>query len=330
MSKQNYIPWVEKYRPKRLDDVVQQDEVIKVLKKTIETGEMPHLLLHGQAGTGKTSTVLALAMQLYGPNIIDDRVIELNASDERGINVVRDKIINFSKMSVGTKDSKYPCPDFKIVILDEADALTTEAQSSLRKVMEDMSKVTRFCFICNYVNKIIEPINSRCMKFRFKPLENDAIRERLKLIMNKENMNISEDCLEKIIEISNGDARKAIMTLQNMKYIIPLKKKLIPDDIVILTGGIENNKFLDFWKICKTGDIKSVRELALQIYRDGYSSKNILEHLVTFVINDNISDEKKSLISHKIAGTDMCLLDGASEYIQILNILVYVNLIIKN
>src|SRR5690606_13947283 len=121
-------------------------------------------------GSGKTSTILAIAMELFGPKKIKDRVIELNASDERGINVVRNKIVTFAKTAIGQSDPKFTCPPYKIIILDEADAMTIEAQSALRKTMEDNSGITRSCFICNYINQIIEPITSRCVKFRFKPL----------------------------------------------------------------------------------------------------------------------------------------------------------------
>jgi hypothetical protein len=139
--------------------------------------------LYGAPGTGKTSSILALCNQLYGPERVNERVIELNASDERGINVVRGKIITFAKVAIGTKDPKYLCPPFKIIILDEADAMTKEAQAALRKVMEENSNITRFCFICNYINQIIEPINSRCVKIRFKPITKTNIINKLEYII---------------------------------------------------------------------------------------------------------------------------------------------------
>ena len=164
------IPWIEKYRPRKLDEIISQKESINILLNTLKTGELPHLLLYGSPGTGKTSSILALCNELFGPRKFEERVIELNASDERGINVVRHKIINFAKIAIGNPDEKYICPPYKIIILDEADAITKEAQAALRKVMEDTSTITRFCFICNYINQIIEPINSRCVKIRFKSI----------------------------------------------------------------------------------------------------------------------------------------------------------------
>jgi replication factor C subunit 2/4 len=207
-NKKDEIPWVEKYRPKNLDDIIQQTEVVKVLKNTLKTGELPHLLFFGPPGTGKTSTILAIATQLFGPKIIHDRVIELNASDDRGIAIVRNNIITFAKISLGSKDPNYPCPDFKLVILDEADAMTPEAQAALRKVMEKMSGITRFCFICNYINQIIDPISSRCMKFRFKPIDDNAIIEKLKVISKSEKIPIDDKCFETIVKLSEGDVRR--------------------------------------------------------------------------------------------------------------------------
>ena len=215
----NKIPWVEKYRPQCIDEVMYQYEVKKMLKEALNSDNLPHLLFYGPPGTGKTSTILAIAKELFGPNIYKQRVIELNASDERGINVVRNKIGRLAKMAIGTTDPDYPCPPYRIIILDEADAMTTEAQSALRKTMEDYSKITRFCFICNYINQIITPITSRCVKFRFKPLDNISMFEKMKTISVNENVDINDDCLEKIIDISDGDMRKSITFLQNIMYI---------------------------------------------------------------------------------------------------------------
>ena len=187
-----YYPWVEKYRPKNIESIIEQNTIVNVLKSTISTGALSHLILYGPPGTGKTSTILAIAHQLFGPNKIEERVLELNASDDRGIGIVRNKIIFFSKLSLGTPDPNYPSPPFKFIILDEADAMTSEAQSALRKVMETKSAITRFCFICNYINKIIEPIRSRCISFRFKPVPIDSIILRLDNIAKMENLNLKK------------------------------------------------------------------------------------------------------------------------------------------
>lgn len=323
------IPWVEKYRPKKLDDIIQQDEIIKILKNTLVTGELPHTIFYGPPGTGKTSVILAIAQQLFGPTLIFDRVMELNASDERGISTVRNNIITFAKMSVGTKDPKYPCPDFKIVILDEADAMTPEAQAALRKVMEKMSGITRFCFICNYINQIIDPISSRCVKFRFKALDKLSILKKLQNISLLENININDDCLNTIIDTSDGDARRSIMKLQNLKYIISYKKNITPKDILVLTGEVDENQLTPLWKKCITKDVKEIKNIAYFIRREGFPVKNILLYFKKCLLNSKLSDKQKSLISLELCQTDKRLLEGSDEYIQILNILMYINFISK-
>ena len=152
-------PWVEKYRPKQLDDIAAQGHAVTVLKKTLQSANLPHMLFYGPPGTGKTSTILALAKELFGPELMKSRILELNASDERGISIVREKVKNFARLTV-SKPSKndlenYPCPPYKIIILDEADSMTSDAQSALRRTMETYSGVTRFCLICNYVKMCI-------------------------------------------------------------------------------------------------------------------------------------------------------------------------------
>ena len=234
IKKSETIPWVNKYRPKKLNGIIHQKEVVLMLKNTLETGNLPHLLFYGPPGTGKTSTILALANDLFGPKKYSERTIELNASDERGINIVRKKIITFAKMSIGNADDNYLCPPYKIIILDEADAMTTEAQSALRKTMEDNSNITRFCFICNYINEIITPISSRCSKFRFLPLDNKSIKNKLLYICKKENLILKDSILDTIINISKGDMRRAIMILQNTNYYYKYKKKYQLQIFIIL------------------------------------------------------------------------------------------------
>ncbi|PWN49479.1 P-loop containing nucleoside triphosphate hydrolase protein, partial [Violaceomyces palustris] len=185
-------PWVEKYRPKTIDEVTAQEHIVSVLKKTLLSSNLPHMLFYGPPGTGKTSTILALARQLFGPELIKTRVLELNASDERGINVVREKIKNFAKLAVTNPKVGYPCPPFKIIILDEADSMTQDAQSALRRIMEQYSKITRFCLVCNYVTRIIEPLASRCSKFRFRMLDTESTRKRLEMIAKAEEVEFED------------------------------------------------------------------------------------------------------------------------------------------
>ncbi|EMP25199.1 Replication factor C subunit 4 [Chelonia mydas] len=190
--------YIQDCRPKRVDEVAFQEEVVAVLKKSLEGADLPNLLFYGPPGTGKTSTILALARELYGPELFRQRVLELNASDERGIQVIREKVKIFAQLTVsGSRSDGKVCPPFKIVILDEADSMTSAAQAALRRTMEKESKTTRFCLICNYISRIIEPLTSRCSKFRFKPLTDKIQQQRLLAVSEKENVKVSNEVVPK-------------------------------------------------------------------------------------------------------------------------------------
>lgn len=329
----NEIPWIEKYRPRKLNEIISQEESISILNNTLSTGELPHLLLYGSPGTGKTSSILALCNQLFGPHRVNERVIELNASDERGINVVRGKIINFAKVAIGTADEKYLCPSYKIIILDEADAMTKEAQAALRKVMEENSDITRFCFICNYINQIIEPINSRCVKIRFKPINRENIINRLKVISQKEDINISLEALTCISEISNGDLRKSILMLQNIKYLksdnlaIDNIYKITGKDIYSMCNYISEDELLNYINNMKeNSNISNIITITKDIINKGYVFNSLINKLIEYIINeDRINDKNKALILYDMSFIEKNINDGADEYIQLLKLLNNIN-----
>ena len=176
-----YVSWVEKNRPSKLNEICYQEEVKEGLRNFIHNKNIPHLLFFGPSGSGKTSTIIALAKEIFGSHY-RDRIKELNASDERGINVVREKIKNYAQESINsTQTKKLNLPPWKIIILDEADNMTSESQYALRRIMEEYSKYTRFCIICNYHHKIIDPIVSRCSMFRFKPIPKKEIKKAVKI-----------------------------------------------------------------------------------------------------------------------------------------------------
>jgi len=329
-------PWVDKYRPKKIDDIIYQYEVVKMLKDSLLNGNLPHLLFYGPPGTGKTSSILAIAMELYGPKIFKERVIELNASDERGINVVRTKIITLAKVAIGNNDPNYKSPPYKIIILDEADAMTREAQSALRKTMEDNSNITRFCFICNYINQIIEPIASRCVKFRFKPLNEKCMYDKLKMITQEEDMDITDPTLSAIINIAQGDMRKGIMLLQNLKYLYNFKKNkkdiIRPIDVYNMAGCVSDSILSKIDNYCisnKSLNVAKLTEISRKIINMGFPIHNILRRIQLLVIKNNImNDRMKSVISLHFATTEKRLLDGADEYLQLLSILMCIKSVI--
>uniref|UniRef100_A0A6C0J5R5 AAA+ ATPase domain-containing protein n=1 Tax=viral metagenome TaxID=1070528 RepID=A0A6C0J5R5_9ZZZZ len=329
----NNESWIEKFRPKKLKDVISQEEIILSLKKVIITQNIPHLLFFGPSGCGKTSTILALARELFSDKYWEDRVIELNASDERGIRAVRDKIKTYARNSINKCEG---IPPWKIIILDEADTMTSDSQFALRKIMEDYSKVTRFCIICNYHNKIIDPIISRCSLFRFRPIPKDLIKKKLIEICEKESIKCSTENIEYIIKTCSGDLRKAVNFLQkcmNNKYfkqnninnkcqknIIDNMSGLIPENIL--------NKLFEYAIECKEQKVINIIEY---IYKSSYSLTLQLEKISDLIIfNKTLSDKNKALIIQKITDIDQYLIKGCDEYIQYYNLMYFIIKIIKN
>jgi len=202
------LPWIEKYRPQKLEDLVAHDEIVSTIRKLVDANRLPHLLFYGPPGTGKTSTILAVAREMYGANM-RSMVLEMNASDARGIDTVRNEISNFA----GTR--KLFSTGIKLVILDEADNMTRDAQMALRRVIEKYASNARFCIICNYASKIIPALQSRCTRFRFAPLKTELVVGRVKDIIDKEELEITEDGLNAVLRLGEGDMRKVLNILQS-------------------------------------------------------------------------------------------------------------------
>ncbi|KAI5310677.1 hypothetical protein KEM55_003645 [Ascosphaera atra] len=211
------LPWVEKYRPSTLENVCGHQDVISTISRFVETNRLPHLLLYGPPGTGKTSTILALARRIYGASNMRQMVLELNASDDRGIDVVRDQIKTFAStkriFSTGPSTAS-SLAAFKLIILDEADAMTATAQMALRRIMEKYTANARFCIIANYTHKLSPALLSRCTRFRFSPLKEADIRQLVDVIVEKEEVSIQPSAIDSLVKLSKGDMRRALNVLQ--------------------------------------------------------------------------------------------------------------------
>lgn len=366
--------WVEKYRPKTLDQVASQDHAVDVLKRTLLHANMPHMLFYGPPGTGKTSTILALAKDLFGPEMMKGRVLELNASDERGISIVREKVKNFAKAAV-TSDrsagtSGHPCPPYKIIILDEADSMTQDAQAALRRTMETYSRITRFCLICNYVTRIIEPLASRCSKFRFRPLGQVDARARIAHICEQEKLRCEDGAIDTLVDCAEGDLRKAITYLQSAAKLVtpPPDGQLqfkrskgteaaggevnAEDDgaangedskmldlsagsagqavtitkasIVEVAGVIEPGVVERLLEVCMDSKLKfDAVESAVRrdVVRQGYSASQVVAQLHDAVVaSERISARHKNAILIHMSEVDKKLNDGASEHLQLFDL----------
>lgn len=324
-------PWVEKYRPRTVDEVSEQSEIVAVLKQCLEQGaDMPHLLFYGPPGTGKTSTIIAAARQLFG-DMYKERMLELNASDDRGIQVIRDKVKTFAQLTASNRrpDGK-PCPPFKIIVLDEADSMTAPAQAALRRTIERETKTTRFCLICNYVSCIIDPLTSRCSKFRFKPLSHDIMLSRLEHICKEEGVKCSPRVLAQLVDASGGDMRRAITSLQSTARLKG-DEGILEADVLEVVGTVPEvwlDRLLDMGR---SFDYQKMDDFVEELLFEAYSAAQILEQLNDKIIfTTDIKDQQKALICKSISICAYRLQEGCSEYVTILHLLCSVAKALKN
>ena len=303
-------PWVEKYRPRRLDDIVNQKGIINRLKHFIKDESMPHLIFAGPAGTGKTTSALAMVRDLYGRKMaINTTFLELNASDARGIDVIRTYIKDFAQAKPPSDIS------FKILILDEADNMTAPAQQALRRTMEKYTRNCRMILICNYSNKIIPPIQSRCVVFRFSSLSNDDIKERVKYVATQEKINLSPDGLNALVDVSKGDCRRAINYLQSCGTV---SKKIDQDVVFRVAGEVPSEKIREILQTALQGQLQFSLKLLSDITKEyGLSGINIIKNIYREIYNLQISEELKIELSKLLAEFEYRLSQGGTEEIQL-------------
>jgi len=301
------LPWTEKYRPQSFDDLIAHQEILQTITRLIDADQLPHLLLYGPPGTGKTTAILACARRMYG-NSYRSMILELNASDERGIDVVRQQIKDFAS----TK--KIFSQGVKLIVLDEADAMTSQAQAALRRVMEKYTKNTRFCLICNYISKITPAIQSRCTRFRFAPISPKYAASRMKYIAEQEGVQLSEDGMEALLKLGAGDMRKTINILQsthmayglvNLDNIYLCTGNPLPSDIEQILYWMLNDDYSEAYKSIK--QLKGLKGLALA---------DILREIHMFVLKIQFPEEVKMQLIADIAQLEFMVANGANETLQ--------------
>ncbi|KAL7060693.1 hypothetical protein AAHC03_09195 [Spirometra sp. Aus1] len=314
-------------RPKTVDEVAHQPEVVAVLKKCLDGADLPNLLFYGPPGTGKTSLILALARQLFGP-LFSDRVLELNASDERGIAVIREKVKSFARLAVGgsggASTSRGP-PPYKLVILDEADSMTAPAQAALRRTMETEMKTTRFCLTCNYVSRIIGPITSRCAKFRFRPLDNNVAKSRLRQIAEAESLSVSDATLDHLMRLCEGDLRQGITLLQSASLIVTPsdvkseKAEVTSKHLDELASVVPANFETSFLSATRGRNFEKLQSTVKDLIYEGFSALQLITQLQTTILEaEDFTEPEKQRILGALAEADARLVDGADEYLQLL------------
>ena len=300
--------WIEKYRPKTLDDVIGQDEIIERLKAYVKNKSVPHLIFAGPAGTGKTTSALALAREMFGDNWRQN-CNELNASDERGIGIVRGKIKDFARTAPIGKTQ------FKIIFLDEADSLTSDAQAALRRTIERYTHICRFILSVNYSSRIIEPIQSRCTVFRFRPIKADDIKKYMRKIASNEKLEITPDGLETLIFISRGDLRKAVNILQvgasvgkkiTAELLYETSATAKPEDVKALINAALSGNFM-----------ASRNKLYDLLIKYGLSGEDIIKQIHQTIFDLTLSDESKVRLIEKTGETEFRMMEGSNEHIQL-------------
>ncbi len=300
--------WTEKYRPKTLDEMVDQKEIVERLRSFVKSRNVPHCIFAGPPGTGKTTAALCLARDLYGA-AYREYIMELNASDERGINVVRETVKTFARVrSIG----EIP---FKIMVLDEADNMTSDAQQALRRTMERYTETCRFILIANYSGKIIEPIQSRCAPFRFTYLPREEQDRHLRLIAEKEKLDLLDDGLDAVFEVCGGDLRRAINTLQ---AAASLNKPVDAKVVYSIAGKAHPADVRKMIETAMGGNFSEARkQLRVMIQKYGVAGSDIIRQIHTEIFRSAVPEPWKMKLADIAGEIDYRLVEGADEEVQL-------------
>jgi replication factor C small subunit len=305
---ESHTIWIEKYRPSRLADIVGQDEIVERLSSYVKSGNLPHLLFTGSAGVGKTTAAVTLAREFFKDSW-QMNFREMNASDERGIDVVRNQIKQFARTT--------PLGDatFKILFLDEADALTTDAQAALRRTMESYAQTCRFILSCNYSSKIIDPIQSRCAIYRFKPLGAEAVKEEVRRIACKEGLSITAGAMDAIVYIAQGDMRKAINALQGGAIMCPtIDEKMI----YAITSTARPDEINELLALSLDGDFDAAESLLSHLLHErGIAPNELINQCYRALVKRDMNRNLKVQLIDHIGETDFRLSEGANSDIQL-------------
>ena len=300
--------WTEKYRPTKFEELVGQEEIARRVESLTKSLNIPHFLFAGPAGTGKSTLALIIVKELYGKDW-KENYLELNASDERGINVVREKVKNFARTkSLGNVP-------FKVIFLDEADALTPEAQQALRRTMENFSSTCRFILSCNYSSKIIDPIQSRCVIFRFKLLEKKDIEKVIKRIAAAEGLTITPEAIDVLYEASEGDCRRCINIMQSTATISPQITPELVSTVISSTRPKDIRVVLDY---ALAGDFQNAREKLLDIMlKESISGQDVIKAIQKEIWNLPIEPEIKVRLTEKTGEIEFRIVEGSDPFIQL-------------
>ena len=308
--------WIEKYRPQSLDDIHGQEEIVERLQSYIAQDDVPHLLFSGPAGIGKTTAATAIAREIYGEDNWRGNFLELNASDQRGIDVVRDRIKGFARSSFGG--------DFRIVFLDEADSLTDDAQSALRRTMEQFSDNTRFILSCNYSSKIIDPIQSRCAVFRFSPLSDEAVGGMVREIAAAEGIEVTDEGVDALVYAADGDMRRAINSLQAAATTGDVVDE---EAVYAITATARPEEIESMVTDALNGDFARARStLDTLLTETGMAGGDVIDQLHRSVWEFDLSEREAVRLMERIGEADYRIAEGANEQVQLESLLAALSL----